>query len=43
MAEQFARAALELDAEHGMAKLITGAVEAGYLPRWLMATPAAPF
>jgi len=43
MAEQFARAALELDAEHGMAKLITGAVEAGYLPRWLMATPTAPF
>lgn len=43
MAEQFAGAALELDPDHGMATLIAGAVEAGYLPRWLMATPAAPF
>lgn len=43
MAERFAGAALELDPDHGMATLIAGAVEAGYLPRWLMATPAAPF
>ncbi len=36
MAEQYALAALELDADHAMAQLIISAVSQGYLPQWLM-------
>ncbi|SMX75596.1 protein of unknown function (DUF4192) [Brevibacterium sp. 239c] len=42
MAEHYARAGLELDAEHGMATLILNAVEQGYLPRWLMSARRGP-
>ncbi|UVI34624.1 DUF4192 family protein [Brevibacterium spongiae] len=43
MAENYARAALELEPEHGLASLIAEAVMMGFLPRWLMDTEAAPF
>ncbi|RBP64018.1 uncharacterized protein DUF4192 [Brevibacterium sanguinis] len=35
MAEQYARAALDLDADHVMAGLVLRAVDSGYLPKWL--------
>ena len=42
MAEQYARAGLELDVDNAMARLILEAVEHGYLPRWLMSTRRGP-
>ncbi|WP_350268953.1 DUF4192 family protein [Brevibacterium sp. CBA3109] len=42
MAEQYAQAGLELDADHAMATLILDAVEQGYLPRWLMSARRGP-
>ena len=42
MAEHYAQAGLELDADHAMATLILNAVEQGYLPRWLMSARRGP-
>ena len=38
MALNYARAAIELEAEHGLAELIVSAVNMGCLPRWLTET-----
>ncbi|MGO0604644.1 DUF4192 family protein [Brevibacterium linens] len=38
MALNYARAAIELESEHGLAELIVGAVDMGCLPRWLTET-----
>lgn len=42
MAEHYAQAGLELDADNSMATLILDAVEQGYLPRWLMSARRGP-
>ncbi|WP_209324701.1 DUF4192 family protein [Brevibacterium renqingii] len=43
MAEIYALAALELDPEHGLARLIAHAVASGFLPRWLADTERTRF
>lgn len=42
MAELYAQAGLDLDADNAMATLILNAVEQGYLPRWLMSARRGP-
>lgn len=42
MAEHYAQAGLDLDADHSMATLIINAVQHGYLPRWLMPVRRGP-
>ncbi|MDN5805867.1 MAG: DUF4192 domain-containing protein [Brevibacterium sp.] len=42
MAEHYAQAGLDLDANNAMATLIRNAVEQGYLPRWLMSARRGP-
>ncbi|WP_210602411.1 DUF4192 family protein [Brevibacterium oceani] len=43
MADSYARAATDIDPEHGLAKLVVRAVRLGFLPRWLMESEPSSF